>query len=642
MSREFARFSRNAVDTIALVVAFAAAFVIRFDGIPPPEHLVRFVFCAPYVVGMELLVLRLLGTHRFVWRYVGLREVVRILLACSVSALTLTVWRFTIAELDLDSLRRALVPYGVVVINFSLQFLFIAGVRVLRRLQGERREIGLRRGSNEPIRTMLVGAGQAGVLVARELSQRPDLGLRPVGFLDDDVNKHGMVLHGIPVVGSTAALPELCRRLRAEQVLISIANAPGHAIRRISKLAEEAELPAKIIPGLYEIVGGDVNLSRIRSVAIDDLLGRDPVALDLEGIAGQVGGRVVLVTGAGGSIGSELCRQLARFEPSQLVLVERAENNLFNVHRELLQSHPGLTLQPCIADITDGSRMREVFELHRPALVFHAAAHKHVPMMEWNPKEAIKNNVLGTRGVADLANEFEVQAFVMISTDKAVNPTSIMGASKRAAEVYIQALSARSKTRFVTVRFGNVLGSAGSVIPIFQEQISQGGPVRVTHPEMRRYFMTIPEASQLVLQAASMGRGGEIFVLDMGEPVRIVDLARDLITLSGLREGEDIEIAFTGIRPGEKLFEELSTDSEKADKTRHPKIFVGRIEPRAYVDVQRDLVSLGAALGSPDDASVSVALRRLVPEYSGEAGAPSAPRIVHETKGLVPAETAVS
>ncbi len=640
MSRGLARFSRIAIDVGALFLAFVAAFFIRFDGLPPPEHLVRLFFTAPYVVLLELLVLRWLGVHRFVWRYVGLREVVRILSACALSALILVLWRFLIAELDVDALRRALVPYGVVAINFSLQFLAVAGVRVLRRLQGERREAVQRRGHDEPVRMMLVGAGQAGVLVARELSQRPDLGLRPVGFLDDDPNKLGMVLHGIPVVGKTADLPELCARLRAEQVLITIANAPGHSIRRISKLAEAASIPAKIIPGLYEIVGGSVNLSRIRRVAIEDLLGRDPVELDLAGIAGQLGGRVVLVTGAGGSIGSELCRQVASFAPSRLVLVERAENNLFNIHRELVQTHPDLELVPCIADVNDLSRMREVFEEHRPAHVFHAAAHKHVPMMEWNPKEAIKNNVFGTKNVADLADELHAEAFVMISTDKAVNPTSIMGASKRAAEVYIQGLSSRSTTRFVTVRFGNVLGSAGSVIPIFQEQIARGGPVCVTHPEMRRYFMTIPEASRLVLQAASMGEGGEIFVLDMGEPVRIVDLARDLIALSGLREGEDIEIEFTGVRPGEKLFEELSTDSEKADKTRHPKIFVGRIASRPLGEVTRDLATLRSAIQVGETAAVLSALHALVPEYSLSTPEPKN-REVSESKAFVAAESAV-
>lgn len=621
MARTLALASRIVIDLAVLVVAYTAAFFIRFDGLPPPDHLLRLFFTLPYVVLLEYGVLRALGIHRFVWRYVGLREIVRILFACAASAALLAGWRFVVTQLDQDELRRALIPYGVVVINFVLQFMGVSGVRVLRRLQGERRETVQRRRDDQPLRTVLVGAGQAGVLVARELAQRPDLGLKPVGFLDDDPNKLGMVLHGIPVLGTTADLPEMCARLNAEQVLVAIANAPGTAIRRIRKLAEEANRPVKIIPGLYEIVGGQVNLSRIRNIAIEDLLGREPVALDLEGISEQVRGRVVLVTGAGGSIGSEICRQLMTFKPSALVLVERAENNLFHIHRELCDSHPEVRLEPCIADITDAARMEELFAQHRPALVFHAAAHKHVPMMEWNPREAVKNNVFGTRLVADLADRFDVQVFVMISTDKAVNPSSMMGASKRAAEVYVQALSERSKTRFVTVRFGNVLGSAGSVIPIFQEQISRGGPVKVTHPEMRRYFMTIPEACQLVLQAASMGQGGEIFILDMGEPVRIVDLARDLIALSGFRESDGIEIVFTGVRPGEKLFEELSTDSEQADKTRHPKIFVGRIQPRRHAEVTSALTSLSTAVSSGTEAEVIAATLLLVPEFGGTPSA---------------------
>jgi FlaA1/EpsC-like NDP-sugar epimerase len=619
MPRSLANASRIVIDLAVLCAAYALSFLIRFDGLPPSEHIVRLLFTFPYVVGVEYLVLRRFGVHRFVWRYTGLREVVRILAACLLCAGVFAIWRFAVAALGVDPLRSALIPYGVIVINCGLQFLGIGGVRVLRRLQGERRETGQRRpeGAAAAKRIMLVGAGQAGVLVARELAQRPDLGLKPVGFLDDDINKLGMVIHGIPVVGNTAELAEMCARLRAEEVLITIANAPGSAIRRIRRLAEDAETQAKIIPGLYEIVGGQVNLSRIRDIAIEDLLGRDPVDLDLEGIGEQVSGQVVLVTGAGGSIGSELCRQLSRFDPALLVLVERAENNLFQIHRELSDAYPNARLEPCIADVTDRARMQEVFDTHQPAVVFHAAAHKHVPMMEWNPGEAVKNNVLGTQMVADLADRAGVRAFVMISTDKAVNPSSIMGASKRAAEIYVQALSERSKTRFVTVRFGNVLGSTGSVIPIFKEQISKGGPVTVTHPEMRRYFMTIPEACQLVLQAASMGAGGEIFVLDMGEPVRIVDLARDLIALSGLREGEDIEIAFSGIRPGEKLFEELTADSEEADKTRHPKIFVGRIARSAYADVSAAFERLREVVAGRRWSELVPTLQTIVPELSG-------------------------
>jgi FlaA1/EpsC-like NDP-sugar epimerase len=359
-------------------------------------------------------------------------------------------------------------------------------------------------------------------------------------------------------------------------------------------------------------------VSQLQAVKVHDLLGRDPVILDTEAISNFVRSRVVLVTGAGGSIGSELCFQVARFGPRKIVLVEQAENNLFQVHRALVRQFPDVPVVPVIADICDPGRLSDVFEIEQPHVVFHAAAHKHVPMMEINPGEAIKNNVFGTKKVADLAVRHGVEKFVMVSTDKAVNPTSIMGVSKRVAEIYVQALSQQNatSTQFVTVRFGNVLGSVGSVIPIFTEQIAAGGPVTVTHPEMKRYFMTIPEACQLMLQAGAMGRGGEIFVLDMGEPMKIVDLARDLIRLSGFVPGDDIEIQFTGIRPGEKLFEELATGEESADKTQHPKIFVGKFRPYEWDRIQQGLAELESFMDSADRDGIKGAFSRLVPEYS--------------------------
>jgi FlaA1/EpsC-like NDP-sugar epimerase len=421
-------------------------------------------------------------------------------------------------------------------------------------------------------------------------------------------------VHGLPVLGAIADVRRIAAKTGAVQAIITISNAPGAAVRKISELCQEAGLPAKIVPGVFQIVGGKLNLTRLRDVAIEDLLRRELVVLDTEAISDDLRGAVVLVTGAGGSIGSELCRQVCRFGPARLVLVERTENALFDIHRELQREYPNALLVPCIADVTDRERIETIFQAEKPRVVFHAAAHKHVPMMEWNPGEAIKNNVLGTRLLADIADRAKVHAFVMVSTDKAVNPTSVMGASKRAAELYVQALASRSSTRFVTVRFGNVLGSAGSVVPIFREQLNRGGPITITHPEMRRYFMTIPEACQLILQAQTMGRGGEIFVLDMGEPVRIVDLARDLIRLSGFREDE-IEIAFTGVRPGEKLFEELSSSSENANKTRHPKIFVGQTSAPQLNEVAGKLEALTLALRHGDKAVLLRSLRDLVAEY---------------------------
>jgi FlaA1/EpsC-like NDP-sugar epimerase len=363
------------------------------------------------------------------------------------------------------------------------------------------------------------------------------------------------------------------------------------------------------------LVGGEINLTRIRDVAIEDLLRRETVVLDDAAIATQLRGRVVVVTGAGGSIGSEICRQVCRFGPKQLVLFERSENALFEVHRELREAYPELSIEPCLADVCERERIATLFAIHRPAVVFHAAAHKHVPMMEWNPSEAVKNNALGTRLLADLAHAHGVECFVMISTDKAINPTSVMGATKRVAELYVQALGESSTTRFVTVRFGNVLGSNGSVVPIFKEQIARGGPVTVTHPDMRRYFMTIPEACQLVLEASAMGQGGEIFILDMGEPVKIVDLAKDLIQLSGFGENE-IEIVFTGVRPGEKLYEELSTAHEHAEKTRHPKILIGKTQAASLEEMQVAMGRLSKVTQSCTRTEVCQALRGIVPEYA--------------------------
>ncbi len=633
MSRILSRSTQVFIDLVVLSLALWAAFFLRFEGELPLQMWKRLLFLWPYVVAFQYLVLVAFGVQRFAWRYVGLREVGRIFLALGTSTAVLLVARIAsgVVREQWDYAQYAFMPLGVVAIDSLIAFLAITGVRVLRRIQGERHDAGRRVvPAGAPVPTLLVGAGQAGLIVAKELSTRLDLGIRPVGFLDDDPNKLGMTVHGVRVLGRSEDVASLAKAHGAKEVLITIANAPGHQIRRIKEFCDAAGLSAKIIPGIYEIVGGQVNLSRIRNVSIEDLLGREPVVLEMDRISAVMRNRVVVVTGAGGSIGSEICRQVCRFEPAKLVLVEQAENSLFHIHRELIASFPALAdrIVPRIADITDRTRIRAMFADLRPEVVFHAAAHKHVPMMEWNPGEAVKNNVFGTRTLADAADEFRVRQFVMISTDKAVNPTSVMGVSKRTAETYVQALSQRSKTRFVTVRFGNVLGSAGSVIPIFQEQIARGGPVTVTHPEMKRYFMTIPEACQLVLQAGAMGEGGEIFILDMGQPVKIVDLARDLIRLSGLRPGEDIEIAFSGMRPGEKLFEELSVADEVAEKTRHPKIFIGRIRPHDYAQVCAGIDALRAIADTGTPEQIRAQFRVLVPEYQPQVdnAPPSAPR----------------
>jgi FlaA1/EpsC-like NDP-sugar epimerase len=503
--------------------------------------------------------------------------------------------------------------------DFVLSFIGITGVRALRRILGEHvtsKQYEREEAPQTP--TLLVGAGQGGVLIAQEITRRPDLGILPVAFVDDDPVKQGAVIHGIKVRGTTADLLRLAQRHGAKQALITISNAPGSAIRRITESCKGAGLTVKIVPGAYEIVGGRVNLSHVREVAIEDLLRREPVKLGTESVAGIVRGHPVMVTGAGGSIGAELCRQVAAYHPSRLILVERAENNLFEIHSELCRRFADVEVVPCVADITDVPRITSVFREHRPMVVFHAAAHKHVPMMEWNPVEAVKNNILGTQVVADLADSLAVERFVMISTDKAVNPTSVMGATKRAAELYVQALSRQSATHFATVRFGNVLGSAGSVIPIFRRQIQDGGPITVTHPDMTRYFMTIPEAVQLVMQAAALSSGGETFILDMGQPIRIIDLAHDLIRLSGLEPNKDIEIRYTGIRPGEKLFEELSTAGEGIARTTHPKIFTGTYDSPHLPALRAQLETLGALCKSANPSAIPGALTQLVPEFGDD------------------------
>jgi FlaA1/EpsC-like NDP-sugar epimerase len=611
-----------AIDLTLLSIAYLLAFLFRFEFSLAPMWSRVLITTWPYVVVVNYVCLTLVGVPRMSWRYVSIGDVGRVLIAISISSTLLLAARIGLHIAGISGGEVVLIPLGVIAMNLVLGFFGLAGVRALRRLYGEALERKQKDLGGSRTRVLLIGAGQAGVVVAREIANRPDLGLKAVGFIDDDGMKVGSSIGGVTVLGTTQDIAEIARRKNVKRVLLTIANAPGQQIRRITEICRDANLEMKIIPGIYEIVGDKVNLSRIREVAIEDLLGREPVRLDEAVVTASISGRVVLITGAGGSIGSELCRQVCRFGPARLVLVERYENALFEIHRELTAAFPQVPIEPCVADVCDLGRVEQVFEAHRPEIVFHAAAHKHVPMMEWNPGEAVKNNVGGTRTLANVSERYGVNRFVLISTDKAVNPTSVMGVTKRVAELYIQALSRTSTTKFVTVRFGNVLGSAGSVIPIFREQIAQGGPVTVTHPEMRRYFMTIPEATQLVMQAGAMGEGGEIFILDMGEPVRIVDLARDLITLSGLRPDEDIEIRFSGTRPGEKLFEELSTDTEHADKTKHPKIFIGRIQSGEPAKVFAGVEALVALATHAAFDAVRAALGQLVPEYATAHPAP--------------------
>jgi FlaA1/EpsC-like NDP-sugar epimerase len=619
------RAVKTAIDAVVLACAYSMAYGIRFEGRIPADDVELMVYSFPYVLALKQLFLVAHRVPSLTWRYTSLLEARRLLIALVGASTLLLAIKYLGQYWSRHSLTPfyVAIPLGVLLIDLLLSLAGMIGVRVMVRSFGERASrTGAKNRRETRTPTIFIGAGQVGAMVAKEVAGGTDLGIRPIGFVDDDARKVGQLIHGLRVLGTTADLGRIVSERGVRQALITIGQLSGPIVRRVSALCAERKIPTKMIAGIGEMVEGRVGLSAIRDVAIEDLLRRDPVKLDDRAISENLKGVTVLVTGAGGSIGSELCREICRFGPSTLILAEQAENCLFAINRELLCRFPHLNIAPCVADICDKKRMTQIFSRWQPAVVFHAAAHKHVPLMEENAGEAIKNNVFGSCHLADMAHANGVRQFVLISTDKAVKPSSVMGVSKRIAEVYVQALSQRSRTKFVTVRFGNVLGSAGSVIPIFKEQIAKGGPVTVTHPAMRRYFMTISEACQLVLQAASMGRGGEIFILDMGEQIRILDLARDLIQLSGLAL-EDIEIKFTGVRPGEKLSEELSLTAELVHRTRHPKILIGQRVVQNWRAVRAKIRSLLKVANSSEPSRIFAKLKEIVPEYQPDYSAPS-------------------
>ncbi|MFQ5842250.1 MAG: polysaccharide biosynthesis protein, partial [Thermodesulfobacteriota bacterium] len=509
---------------------------------------------------------------------------------------------------------------SVFIIDFLLTLIFVAGFRLSIRLyfSSFKGSIGnlLHRRNQELKRILIIGAGDAGEGLFREIDENPSLGFAVAGFLDDDQKKRGLRIHGIPVLGTTDDVQWICGEKEIDEILIAVPSASGEEMRRIAKGCERTGLRYKTIPGIPDLINGKVSIKALRDVSYEDLLRRKPVHLEMERISEYLKGERVLVTGAGGTIGSELCKQLLRFKPESLILVERGENNLYEIQKTLSwENDDGVDIYPCLVDIQDIPRLEALIKGMQPTVVFHAAAYKHVPMMEFNPLEAIKNNILGTRNVAMAAQQQGLKCFVMISTDKAVQPTNIMGASKRVAELIVQGLNTRSRTKFVTVRFGNVAGSTGSVIPLFQQQIARGGPVTVTDPEVTRYFMTIPEACQLILQAGSMARGGEIHILDMGKPIRIADLAEDLIRYSGREPYKEIDIVYTGLRPGEKLHEELFMDDEVPLPTAHPKIKVAKGNHIDWSWVCTCLDKLERSLEQNDTEMVIRNLKEMVPGY---------------------------
>lgn len=604
------------VDALLLALSTVVAYSIRFEGATwwSTEGKVALAFLL-IALPLKLLVLLCLGLYGRLWRYASIADVERIV----IGGVCVAIAGLCVGVAITPHVAAHRVPLSVLYIDGMIGIGLIALPRLSVR-------VGMQRSRRTPLsdarRALVVGAGAAGGMIVRELIANPQWGLIPVGVIDDDPDKHRHRLHNIPVLGATSQLEQLIDRHSVDEVVIAMPSAPGRIVREVLRAAQRAGIEARTVPGLYEILSGRKSVSALRQVEIQDLLRREPVRTDLAQVSSLCTGEVVLVSGAGGSIGSELCRQIARLEPERIIALGRGENSIFELMEEMRCTFPHIDVVPVIADVRNLGRLEEIFERHRPYSVFHAAAHKHVPLMEQHVAEAVLNNVLGTRNIATLASWSRTEHLVLISTDKAIRPTSVMGATKRIAEGIVHELAQGSGRKYVAVRFGNVLGSRGSVVPTFLRQIAAGGPVTVTHPEMRRYFMTIPEAVQLVLQAGALAKGSEVFVLDMGEQVKIVDLAADLIRLSGLEVGTDIEIRFTGARAGEKLYEELFFSATNACPTAHPKILCANNAdlPKGATEKVTALIRAAERNLPPDELRQMISA--IVPEYQ--------PRIVNE------------
>jgi len=602
------------LDGFFLLLTPIFALSLRLDDLGNIWHyaapLFRYTLLA---LAIKVAVFYAIGLYQRYWRYASIEELVLILKAVGGTGVAITLFFFAFH----DSLLN--LPRSLPLIDALLTVAVVAAPRFTLRLLARRHVTA---GTHQR-RALIVGAGDAGQMLAREMRQNPNLGYDLVGFVDDDPQKQGLRMRGVSILGGREHIPDLVREYRVQQLVIAIPSASGAAIRQIINICNQAGVQTRILPGFADMLNGDVRVGRLRSVQINDLLRREPIEIDIAAVRKLVHGKRVLITGAGGSIGRELCRQIWRCNPAALILLGHGENSIFEITQELGGKWNGgsekkgdATLIPIIADIRFPDRIRAVFEQQRPQIVFHAAAHKHVPLMEANPAEAITNNILGTGNVLAAALAADVERFVMISTDKAVNPTSIMGASKRAAELLVHRAARQCGKPYVAVRFGNVLGSRGSVVLTFQKQIKAGGPITVTHRDVKRYIMTIPEAVQLLLQAAVLGTGGEVFVLDMGKPIKIVDLARDMIELSGLEMNKDIAIEFTGLRSGEKLFEELFIEGEEYERTCHEKIFIAANAISLIPDDLDDAIkALAAAAAVEDKDAIFGGLRALIPEF---------------------------
>ncbi len=616
------RLGQVATDAALVAAAYYLAFVLRFDAGIPGRYEVLLSATLPLVVVGKVAVFALFGLYHKVWRFVDGRDFEAMVRAVIVASLLLVVSLFLLSPVDDDP------PRGVVALDFLLTLAGVAGARLLVRSLAERRPRPTL-APRDAREVLIVGAGGGGQSVAFELRRNPELRTQPIGFVDDDPRKRGMRVAGLKVLGSTEELPRILDDAEPHEVIIAIPSAPGVLRQNVVTACRRRGIPVRTLPTVFELLSGSVDLMRqVREVKVEDVLGREPVRAELDRVGAYLAGQTVLVTGAGGSIGAELCRQIARVGPKRLVLVENAEGALFEIRRELADERHFHRAVSVLADCRDATRMREVFSEHRPGVVFHAAAYKHVPLMEENPVEAVRNNAVATRIVAAAAGESLVERFVLVSTDKAVNPETAMGASKALAEWAVESAQHRfPSTRFGTVRFGNVLGSSGSVVPIFRRQIAAGGPVTVTDAEMTRYFMTIPEAVQLIIRSGDLGGGGEVFVLEMGEPVRIVDLARNMIRLSGREPETEIAIEIIGRRPGEKLHEELFNADERPQATAADKIVAADRAPLdpTWVEEAFARVESLAYAGGPADIAAAVATLAREREELTERGAVKAP-----------------
>ncbi|MFA6308719.1 MAG: nucleoside-diphosphate sugar epimerase/dehydratase [Clostridia bacterium] len=572
--------------------------LLRFDYSIPTEYLDIFIRTFVFITLFNLLIFYFSGLYKSLWRYASIDELLQVFIAVTAGSIISPIFGFLV---------RMQLPRSVYLFVYIVMLVLIGGSRISFRMY--RHFINKRYDINNNVksciknRIMIIGAGSAGSMIIKELKRHDELVSEPVCVIDDDHSKHNFSIHGIPVMGGRDKIKKVAEDMKVDEIIIALPSATRENVSEILKICKETPCKLKTLPGFYELIGDRVTIKNVRDVSIEDLLGREEVQLNTGEISGYLEGEVVLITGAGGSIGSELCRQIAVFKPKKMLIFDIYENNAFDLQNELNRTFKNkLNFDVIIGSVRDEERVEEVFTKYRPTVVFHAAAHKHVPLMESNPTEAIKNNIFGTLNVAQCSDKFNVKRFVMISTDKAVNPTNVMGATKRMAEMIIQTLDKQSKTEFVAVRFGNVLGSNGSALPLFKKQIDAGGPVTVTHPEITRFFMTIPEASRLVIQAGAMAKGGEIFILDMGKPMKIVDLVKGLIRLSGYKLESDIEIKYIGLRPGEKLYEELLLEDEGVENTGHKSIFVAKPLNMTYKEVTLCLESLKNCLENSEDA----------------------------------------